>query len=133
MKYISILLFIVLSFGDIIYLKNGVKIEGEIMSITADSIAIKTSVGTLDIVAQEIDKIETSTPEKPMPKEVSIAAIPKSIRQVGYGCLGAVITGTAAGMLTALADGFHDYKVSVVVIGSSIIMGVIWGVNFGGK
>ena len=47
-----------LGFADILHLKNGGKIEGEILSETAEAVRIKTTIGTVDIARTQIDRVE---------------------------------------------------------------------------
>jgi len=126
---IALVCLIAFSFGDVILLKNGLKIEGEVLSIGADSVAIKTTSGTLNIAVSDVAKIETITPER---RVVSEGAIPQSIRQVGYGCLGGVVGGATAGMVAYWAEGFGDERTTATVILGSVVIGIIAGVAIGG-
>jgi len=118
--------------ADTIFMKNGLKIEGEIVSVGADSVTIKTTSGRLTIAAIEIEKIETAEP-KLEKQEISESAIPKSIKTVGYGCLGGVILGGAGTLVTIYADGFNNgYLAASVIIGSAIA-GILIGAAMGGK
>lgn len=117
-----------IAYADIIHLKNGLKIEGEITSVTSDSVAIKTSSGVINIADADIDRIETSAPET---KAVREESIPKSIKQVGYGCLGGVIGAAGATMVAVWAEGFGDEKLTATLICGSVIIGIIAGAAVG--
>ena len=119
-----------MALADTIYMKNGVKIEGEVVTVGADSITIKTSSGLLTIAAAEIERIETM---ETSPREINEGAIPKSIKTVGYGCLGGAILGGAGTLVTILSDGFNNgYLASTVIIGSAIA-GILIGASIGSK
>ena len=121
-----------IALADTIYMKNGLKLQGELVTIGADSVTIKTTSGLLTIPAAEIERIETGTPE-PATREINEAAIPKSIKTVGYGCLGGVILGGAGTLVTILSDGFNNgYVASTVIIGSTIV-GILIGASIGSK
>jgi hypothetical protein len=131
---VCILLFsciaISIALADTIYMKNGVKIEGEVVTVGADSITIKTSSGLLTIAAHEVERIETI---ETRPREINEGAIPKSIKTVGYGCLGGAILGGAGTLVTILSDGFNNgYVASTVIIGSTIA-GILIGASIGSK
>ena len=121
-----------IALADTIIMKSGVRIEGEIQSITADSVTIKTSSGVVTIAAADIASIETAKIEPP-PKEISEGAIPKSIKTVGYGCLGGVVLGGAGTLLTVYSDGFDNGYVAATVIIGSVIAGVLIGAVLGSK
>jgi hypothetical protein len=113
-------------------MKNGLKIDGEIVAVNADSVTIKTASGVLTIAAADIERIEM-TQTQPPPREISEGAIPKSIKTVGYGCLGGAILGGAGALVTLWADGFNNgYVAGTVIIGSAII-GILIGANMGSK
>ncbi len=136
MKYMCALLVVlcVIAFADTILLKNGLTIEGDIIAIGQDSVSIMTSSGALKIAVIDIDKIETVEPTKPGEKVVTEGAIPQSIKAVGYGCLGGVIALSAAGITSVLTDGFGGSgDVAAIVIGGSIIAGVLIGVAIGSR
>jgi hypothetical protein len=131
---VCILLFsciaISIALADTIYMKNGVKIEGEVVTVGADSITIKTSSGLLTIAAHEVERIETI---ETRPREINEGAIPKSIKTVGYGCLGGAILGGGGTLVTILSDGFNNgYVASTVIIGSTIA-GILIGASIGSK
>jgi len=126
---LMLLLFVAITFGDVIYLKNGVMIEGQITSVGKDSVTIKLAIKEIKIAIAEIERIETVPTEKPA---VTEQGIPKSIRQVGYGCLGGVVGGAVGGCLTIWADGFDDAKIATTVVLGSIIIGIIIGIAAGG-
>ncbi|MBE0432173.1 hypothetical protein IBX73_01765 [candidate division WOR-3 bacterium] len=118
--------------ADTIFMKNGLKIDGEIQNINADSVTIKTSSGILTIAAVDIASIETTVPEPPA-REISEGAIPKSITTVGYGCLGGVILGGVGTLLTIYADGFDNAYLAATVIIGSAITGILIGAEMGSK
>jgi hypothetical protein len=121
-----------IALADTIIMKNGVKIEGEIQDITADSVTIKTASRVLTIASADIASIETVKAEPP-PKEISEGAIPKSIKTVGYGCLGGIVLGGAGTLLTVYSNGFDNGYVAATVIIGSVIAGVLIGAALGGK
>ncbi len=135
MKYICALLIVLCftAFADTILLKNGLTIKGDIISVGKDSVSIMTSSGALKIAVIDIDKIETAEPTKPEAKAVSEGAIPKSIKAVGYGCLGGIIGGGVAGILAVWTDGFgEEGKLTATIIVGSTIIGILAGVAIGG-
>jgi hypothetical protein len=114
-------------FADMIYLKNGTKIDGEIISIAADSITIQTKGPESKLIKVGLDEIARAEREK---GEVMIA---KSVRKVGYGCLGGVMGAAVGFTAVALAEGFESEKVSISLISALVIIGILIGVNSGGK
>ncbi len=135
---VSILLFsciaLTIALADTIYMKNGLEIEGEIITVGTDSVTIKTASGLLTIAAADIDRIETGEIPQAEPKEyvVSEGAIPQSIKTVGYGCLGGIILGGAGTLVTIYADGYDNgYLAATVIIGSTIV-GILIGAMIGG-
>ncbi|HEX7320617.1 MAG TPA: hypothetical protein VF399_09735 [bacterium] len=133
-----VILFVAILYSDTITLKNGLKIEGELLSVTADSVTVKTSAGQISIAAAEVEKIETAvaapetTSVAPIPEmkvTVKDEGTPRSIRQVGYGCLGGVV-GLAAGSLIAMQD--DDCMGGGELIMVSIIVGIVLGAVVGG-
>jgi len=126
---LTLILFSISSvFADAIYLKNGVKIEGEIIGIAADSVTIQTKGPESKLVKVATNEIARSEKEK---GDVTIA---KSVRTVGFGCLGGVM-GAAVGLTAvALGNGFdNDGKLSITVISAFVIIGILIGTNSGGK
>jgi hypothetical protein len=119
--------------ADTIFMKNGLKIEGEIASVGADSVTIKTTSGRLTIAVIESEKIETAEP-KPEKREISEGGIPQSIKSVGFGCLGGAIGGGLAGIVAVMTDGYGNSgeATAIIVIGASIA-GIITGVIIGAK
>lgn len=136
MKHMCALLVIlcVSVFADTVLLKNGLTIRGDIIAVGQDSVSIMTSSGVLKIAVIDIDKIETAEPTKPEAKVVSEGAIPKSIKAVGYGCLGGIIGGGVAGILALWTDGFgEEGRLTATIIVGSTIVGILAGVAIGGK
>lgn len=121
-----------IALADTIIMKSGMKIEGEIQTITADSVTIKTTSGIVTIAAVDIATIETAKTEPP-PRDINDAAIPKSIKMVGYGCLGGVVGGSVAGLVGVWTEGYGDPYVAGTVIFGAIIAGVLMGVAIGSK
>jgi hypothetical protein len=115
-------------FADVIYLKNGTKIDGEIISIAADSVTIQTKGPESKLVKVATNEIARAEREK---GEVTIA---KSVKMVGFGCLGGVM-GAAVGITAvALGNGFdNEGRVSITVISALVIIGILIGVNSGAK
>ncbi len=114
-------------FADVIYLKNGSKIDGEIISFAADSVTIQTKGPESKLIKVATNEIARAEKEK---GEVTIA---KSVKAVGYGCLGAIIGGGVATTILVLAEGFNDAKISVTFASAVVIAGVLIGVVMGGK
>jgi hypothetical protein len=129
-----------IALADTIHMKSGFTIYGEIVAVGADSVTIKTASGVVTIAAVDIERIEMIQPQTQPPElssteplQVNASAIPKSIKTVGYGCLGGAILGGAGLLVTILADGFgNGYIASTVIIGSAII-GILLGANMGSK
>jgi len=131
---ITLIFYITIVFADTIYLKNGLKVEGTIISIGADSVSVETSSGLLMIEAAQIEKIETAEPMKPEERVVHEGAIPKSIKMVGFGCLGGIVGAAGAATAAVLSDGFGGSEdITTIVFGGAIILGVLAGVAIGGK
>ena len=129
-NFLLILLLISISsvFADVIYLKNGDKLEGDIIGIAADSVTIQTIGPDSKLVKVATNEIARSEKEK---GELTIA---KSVRTVGFGCLGGVM-GAAVGITAvALGNGFdNDGRLSITVISALVIIGILIGTNSGGK
>lgn len=121
-----------IALADTIHMKNGLKIEGEIKNVGADSVTITTASGLLTIAAVDIERIETGE-AKPPTHEINEAAIPKPIKTVGYGCLGGAVLGGAGTLVTILADGFSNGYVAATVIIGSAIAGILIGASIGSK
>ena len=121
-----------IALADTIYMKNGLKIDGEILTVAADSVTIRTASGVLTIAAADIERIETAQvlPEK---REINEGAIPKSIMMVGYGCLGGVIGGSVAGLGAVWTDAYGDPYLFGTIMFGSVIAGVLIGVAVGAK
>lgn len=122
-----------IALADTIFMKNGLKIEGEVLSVGADSVTIKTASGVLTIAAGDIERIETAE-AKPEEREIKESAIPRSIYTVGFGCLGGAVAGGCASIGAVLADGYDESgkATTVIIIGASIA-GIIAGVLIGGR
>jgi hypothetical protein len=121
-----------IALADTVHMKNGLKIEGDIVTVGADSVTIRTTSGLLTIAAAEIERIETGETMPPA-HQINEGAIPKSIKTVGYGCLGGAILGGTGTLVTILADGFDNgYLAATVIIGSSIA-GILIGASIGSK
>ena len=128
-NFLLILLLISISLvsADMIYLKNGAKLEGDIIGIAADSVTIQTKgpeAKMVKIASNEIMRIE---------KEKGEVTIAKSVKAVGYGCLGGVIGGGIATTILVLADGFHSAELSVITVTGLVITGILIGVITGGQ
>jgi hypothetical protein len=113
--------------ADIIYLNNSTKIEGEIMGIAADSVTIQTKGPDSKIVKLANNEIMRIEKEK---GEVTIA---KSVREVGYGCLGAIIGGGIGATIVTLGNGLGDDQLSVAVVTGLVITGILIGVGVGSR
>ncbi len=132
MKYIlgSLFIFLVaIAFGDIIKLKNGIEITGDITSVGKDSITIKTATTVLTIPAADIEKVEMVPLGK---KEIGEPGVPKAIKQVGYGCLGGTVGGSCAGIIALWTEGFGDEKLTATIILGAVIVGILAGASIGG-
>jgi hypothetical protein len=57
-----------IALADIVYMKNGLEIEGEILSVGSDSVTIKTASGVLTIAAADIERISTAEVAKAEPE-----------------------------------------------------------------
>jgi hypothetical protein len=112
--------------ADIIYLNNSTKIEGEIMGIAADSVTIQTKGPDSKIVKLANNEIMRIEKEK---GEVTIA---KSVKAVGYGCLGSIIGGGIGATIVTLGNGL-DYRLSVALITGLVITGILIGVGVGSR
>ncbi|UCC12730.1 MAG: hypothetical protein JSW02_04170 [candidate division WOR-3 bacterium] len=137
---ILVLFMIGLVFADTITLKTGLKIQGNVIAIESDTVTIQTKTGVLKIPAAEIKEIsfeeKEKTEEVPLEKEERLLndqAIPRSIKQVGCGCLGGLVGGSVAGILAVATDGFgfDPYATTTIVLGS-VILGVLIGFAAGG-
>ncbi len=129
------ILFVVILFSDTITLKNGIKIDGALLSVTADSITIMTSGGKVSIAVIEVEKIETNVSQTvpEMTVNVKEEGIPRSIRQVGYGCLGGIVGLTASSLIAVNTDnGCGGGAGTMSLILGSIILGIVFGVTLGG-
>ena len=113
--------------ADIIYLNNSTKIEGEIIGIAADSVTIQTKGPDSKIVKLANNEIMRIEKEK---GEVTIA---KSVREVGYGCLGAIIGGGIGTTIVTLGNGLGDGQLSVALVTGLVITGILIGVGVGGR
>ena len=122
-----------IALADTIFMKNGLEIEGEIVNVGADSVTIRTTSGLLTLAALDIERIETAETKREK-REISEGGIPKSIRSVGFGCLGGAIAGGCAGIGAVLTDGYDESgkATTVIIIGASIA-GIIAGVLIGGR
>jgi len=113
--------------ADIIYLNNSTKIEGEIMGIAADSVTIQTKGPDSKIVKlanNEIMRIE---------KEKGDVTIAKSVKAVGYGCLGSIIGGGIGTTIVVLGHGLDSAELSTVLISGLVIAGILIGVGVGSR
>lgn len=113
--------------ADVIYLNNSTKIEGEIMGIAADSVTIQTKgpdSKIVKLVTNEIMRIE---------KDKGEVTIAKSVKAVGYGCLGSIIGGGVGATIVVLGNGFNDGKLSTVLISGLVITGILIGVGIGSR
>lgn len=119
-----------IALADTIHMKNGLKIEGKIITVAADSVTIRTASGLLTIAAIDIERIETEETSPPT-REINESAIPKSIKTVGYGCLGGAILGGTGTLVTILADGYNNGYVAATVIIGSTIAGILIGAAIG--
>jgi hypothetical protein len=113
--------------ADVIYLNNSTKIEGEIMGIAADSVTIQTKGPDSKIVKLANNEIMRIEKEK---GEVTIA---KSVKAVGYGCLGAIIGGGVGTTIVVLGHGLDSGELSVVLITGLVITGILIGVGVGSR
>jgi len=113
--------------ADVIYLNNSTKIEGEIMGIAADSVTVQTKGPDSKIVkiaTSEIMRIE---------KEKGEVTIAKSVRAVGYGCLGSIIGGGIGTTIVVLGNGLDSGELSVTLITGLVIAGILIGVSMGSR
>jgi hypothetical protein len=125
--FILFLVFLSPLFADVIYLTNGSKIEGEIIGIAADSVNIQTKgpeSKVVKIASNEIMRIE---------KEKGEVTIAKSVRSVGYGCLGAIIGGGIGTTIVVLGHGLDSGELSTTLITALVITGILIGVHMGSK
>jgi hypothetical protein len=144
MKYMHIILALLIAailFADTITLKSGVTIKGDIIAIESDTVTIQAKTGELkipivdieDIIIEEEKEEKKEVPEIKEERVISEQAIPKSIKQVGCGCLGGIVGGSAAGILAVATDGFGESgEATVYIILGSVILGVIVGFVTGG-
>jgi len=128
-------IFVSLAAADNIYLKNGLKIVGQVVSIGIDSVAVKTMSGEIKLPLIDIEKIETSALEQPL---VPVAAektgnVSSSLRQVGFGCLGSTIGASLATIIVVLGGGLGDGKIATVLYCGLIIAGILVGIKAGGN
>ena len=126
------LLAMTIALADTIYMKNGLEIEGNILNVGADSVTIRTASAVLTIATADIERIETTEVE-PEKREISEGAIPKSIKGVGFGCLGGVIGGGIAGIGAVMTDGYGGTKAGTIIFIGSVIAGIVIGVAIGGR
>ena len=152
MKYMHTILALLIAtilFADTITLKSGVTVKGDIIAIESDTVTIQAKTGELKIPTVDIEEIvvdeeeeekereeEKETTEESQVHNVRILnnqAVPTSIKQVGCGCLGAIIGGSAATILAVTTDGFGGSgDATTIIIFGSIIVGVIVGFATGG-
>ncbi|UCC12731.1 MAG: hypothetical protein JSW02_04175 [candidate division WOR-3 bacterium] len=144
MKYVHIILALLIAaglFADTITLKSGLTIKGEVISVESDTVTIQTKTGELKIPTADVEEIiieeegeeRKEVPEIKEERVLSEQAIPKSIKQVGCGCLGGIVGGSAAGILAVGTDGFGDSEnLATIVILGSVIIGVLIGFVAGG-
>ena len=124
---------ITIAMADTILMKNGLKIEGDILKVGADSVTIRTASGVLTIAAADIERIET-TEARPEEHEIREGAIPRSIYTVGFGCLGGAIAGGCAGIGAVLTDGYGtDPEATTIIIIGASIAGILAGVLIGSR
>lgn len=120
---------IMMGWADIINLKDGTKIEGDILKVETDSISVVTAGPNAKIVkiaATDILKID----KKEVPKDETGSAIKK----VGYGCLGGVIGAATGGACCVwVAPEFIDsetgMKIAYTLYAGLIITGILIGVS----
>jgi hypothetical protein len=118
--------FLSLAHADTIYLKNGLKIIGQV--------PVKTMTGELKFPVIDIEKIETGEPIIPLAPAVpeKTGNVSTSLKQVGYGCLGGVVGGSLAGLISIWGNGFGDGRVAGTLILGAVIAGIIIGAQLGG-
>ena len=97
------------------------------MGIAADSVTIQTKGPDSKIVKLANNEIMRIEKEK---GEVTIA---KSVREVGYGCLGAIIGGGIGTTIVTLGNGLGDGQLSVALVTGLVITGILIGVGVGGR
>lgn len=113
--------------ADIIYLNNGPKIEGDIMGIAADSVTVQTKgpdSKTVKLANNEIMRIE---------KEKGEVTIAKSVKAVGYGCLGSIIGAGIGTTIVVLGHGLDSGELSITLITGLVIAGILIGVGVGSR
>jgi hypothetical protein len=76
------------------------------------------------IASNEIMRIE---------KEKGEVTIAKSVRSVGYGCLGAIIGGGIGTTIVVLGHGLDSGELSTTLITALVITGILIGVHMGSK
>jgi predicted lipid-binding transport protein (Tim44 family) len=110
------------------------KIIGQVLTIGIDSVAVKTMTGELKFPVIDIVKIETGEPIIPLAPAVpeKTGNVSTSLKQVGYGCLGGVVGGSLAGLISIWGNGFGDGRVAGTLILGAVIAGIIIGAQLGG-